>query len=112
MDLSFIKDIFSFKEKLWVGRDLDLYERNCAVLKAAGIRAESFTVNQANPKCFGHCDACAGCSAQGETSNYLSDVLSGTDITGGYPGSAEIYTIYVKSSDLARAKELINPSND
>ena len=105
--MGFFSDIFSIKEKVWVGVDQEAYQAILAALKQAGIKTEAFKVNQANPQCFGNCAACGGTCGAKET--HLELETKGTNIAERIASGEKIdvYTVYVKQKEQDRAKSII-----
>ena len=107
--MGIIRDIFEEKIEIWEGPDKELYDKVCRSLKDNGIKIQAFKVNQNKPKCDGDCASCVGAAPKCEEGiiNYNAlgagckdDIL---EKSRGY----DIYAIYVKKSDVSRARELM-----
>lgn len=112
--MGFFSDIFSIKEKIWQGRNIELYEKYCEALRSNGFKIQAFKINQERPKCTGNCAACAACGDIGEDVSFYDKLGSGCsdDLLTAKNGD-DIYAIYVKQKDLEKAQQVLtNIRND
>ena len=107
--MGFLRDIFEEKIEIWEGSDKERYDNICRDLKENGIKIQAFKVNQNKPKCDGNCASCVGATPESDDGiiNYSAlgagckdDILEKSK---GY----DIYAVYVKKSDITRAKSVI-----
>lgn len=107
--MGFFSDIFSIKEKIWQGRNKELYEKYCEVLKENGFRIQAFKINQERPKCNGNCATCAACGGIEEDASFYDKLGSGCsdDLLTAKSGD-DIYAIYVKQKELEKAQQVLN----
>lgn len=112
--MGLIRDIFEEKVMIWEGANMDLYNSVCNNLKANGIKIQAFKVNQDKPKCDGNCATCMGTLPESKQDNksIINYDLLGTGCKDDLlekPLGYDIYAIYVKKSDVSRARELMKP---
>ena len=105
--MGILRDIFEEKKKVWEGADIEFYELACSSLRESGMKIQAFKVN-AKVKCEGGCLGCkAGCNSFDEDTPFYKKIGAGisTDLMEKNP--VDIYDIFVKKSDEARASDII-----
>ncbi len=108
--MGFLADIFAEKVLLWEGKDEELYEAYKTKLKEAKIKNSAFTKNQQTPKCDGNCGMCPMAAREFGTETPFYEKFgnacdSSVDILN-KKESFEIYDIYVKKSEIDKAKNV------
>ena len=113
--MGFLSNIFSEKAMLYEGPDEKLYEELQDKLREAGIYMQAFEKNQKAPKCDGNCGTCPMAAREGKLDLSGKEMSSLEKFGAAYDNVTDIlgdelpyriYDVYVKKSELARAKEI------
>lgn len=107
--MGILRDIFEEKVRIWEGIDEDAFEAFKEQLKAAGIKASAFKVNQRTLKCTGNCGSCPAMTSalEDEELGYKKLGRGCSDNLLKEPGEFDIYTIFVKKSEEFKALDLL-----
>ena len=106
--MGILTDFFAAKEELLRTSDMEAIELGCRTLKEAGMFYQKVRINQETPKCDGNCAGCAAMEQVDEDAPMYKKIGVGCSSDLLNPkGDKEIYAIYVKQSELDKAREIL-----